>query len=298
MLRTAALILVVNGLTLPVFAEDNTSKLPKNSINCAQFKKVGPQEWIEVGTAVFSLGSIDDINLTGQPVKPGFFKFDGIDLFPVLDQKCGTAALGDVTKTSSGIAPELAAAVAVMPADKKAEHLQETPSPETAQMLAPALVKTAESQLASKCAGRKVVYVADGLADKAGGGALIEISFDNKPNGEGSSDFAIRKAKNNELEWTYKGGMKQGRFIFATMPGEANNTGLFTTTSVRSVRNESISLAPSFIKPNREGTGEAVLYVHGLRPLFASKQGSHRFKFEGKRPSEPLPEAYYFDRCE
>jgi hypothetical protein len=308
MLRTVALILIMSGLALSAFAKDNAPNLPKNSIDCAQFKKVGPQQWIELGTAIFSLGSIDDINLTDQPVKPGFFKFDGIDLFSVLDQKCGTAALDEASKSSSDTAAEPALAVGVLSADPKAEHSQKTPSLETAQTPPPtppkkpppvAPGKASENQPAGKCANRKAVYVADGLAEGAGSSALIEIAFDDKLNGEGSSEFAIRKAKNNELEWTYKGIIKRGRFIFAAnTPREANSAGWFPLTSVRSVRNESVSLAQSFIKPNREGTGEALLYVHGLRSLFASKHDSHRFKFEGKRPSEPLPEAYYFDRCE
>ena len=63
-------------------AQDKEPALPKNTINCKQFKKTGPQEWIEVGTAVFDLGAINDINLTDQPVTPGYFKFGGIDLYP------------------------------------------------------------------------------------------------------------------------------------------------------------------------------------------------------------------------
>ena len=55
MLRTAA-ILIVTGFTLPAIAQDKGPQLPKNSIDCTQFKKTGPKEWIEVGTAVFDLG--------------------------------------------------------------------------------------------------------------------------------------------------------------------------------------------------------------------------------------------------
>ena len=79
------------GLSMPAAAQDKEGKLPENTIDCKQFKKSGPREWIEVGTAVFDLGKVRDINLTDQPVTPGYFKFGGIELYAVLDGKCGAA---------------------------------------------------------------------------------------------------------------------------------------------------------------------------------------------------------------
>jgi hypothetical protein len=57
-------------------------------------------------------------------------------------------------------------------------------------------------------------------------------------------------------------------------------------------------LEPHYIKPNRDGTGEPILYVAGLHKLSASKKNGRAAKIEGKRPPEVLPEVFYFDRCE
>ena len=83
---------------MPAAAQDKEARLPENTIDCKQFKKTGPQEWIEVETAVFDLGKITDINLTNQPVKPRSFKFGGVDLYPVLEGKCGAALYFDQGK--------------------------------------------------------------------------------------------------------------------------------------------------------------------------------------------------------
>jgi tetratricopeptide (TPR) repeat protein len=92
MIRPALMLIVATGFVTSAAAQEKEARLPENTIDCKQFKKTGPQEWIEVGTAVFDLGKIADINLTNQPVKPRSFKFGGIDLYPVLEGKCGAAA--------------------------------------------------------------------------------------------------------------------------------------------------------------------------------------------------------------
>ena len=89
MLRQILIFISAIGFWMPAVAQDKVPALPKNTVDCKQFKKTGPKEWIEVGTAVFDLGGIKDINLTDQPVTPGYFKFGGIDLYPVLEGKCG-----------------------------------------------------------------------------------------------------------------------------------------------------------------------------------------------------------------
>ena len=150
------------------------------------------------------------------------------------------------------------------------------------------------------CEDRKSIYVADGLGEPAGGRAQVEIVFKNKMDGYESSgpnsEFIIREYKNNELEWVYKGKNRQGRFMFTPLASRhINSFGDFISTSAR---HDSVVLVPSFVKPKRDGTGEPILYLSGLRALFASKETTHHFKFEGKPPSEFLPEAFYFDRCE
>jgi hypothetical protein len=289
-------MLILGALTVPAGAEEATPKLPKNTINCAQFKKTGPKEWTEAGTAVFDLGSVGDINLTGQPVTPGFFKFDGIDLYPVLEQKCGAAGPDAAEPLAPGVTAQ-----PVLAAGEKTPSPEPSPAPPAPVQEAapPNALKTARNEAGGACGGGKSVYAAQAPADGAGDGASIEFAFESKTSGEGASEFLIRKTKNGEQEWVYKGRMRQGRFIFAAaVPRETNNGGRFTLASAPPVRTESVSLTPDFIKPNRDGTGEAILYVHGLRWLFASREDSRRFKFEGKRPAGPLPEIFYFERCE
>lgn len=92
MLRRASIFILALGFAMPAAAQDKETRLPENTIDCKQFKKTGPEEWMEAGTAVFDLGKIPDINLTNQPVKPRSFKFGGIDLYPVLEAKCGAPA--------------------------------------------------------------------------------------------------------------------------------------------------------------------------------------------------------------
>ncbi len=89
MFRPVLIFMTIAGFSLPAVAQDKETALAENTIDCKQFKKTGAQEWIEVGTAVFDLGKIKDINLTDQPVRPQTFKFGGIDLYPVLEAKCG-----------------------------------------------------------------------------------------------------------------------------------------------------------------------------------------------------------------
>ncbi len=91
MFGPALIFITAIGFAAPAAAQDNSPRLPQNTIDCKQFKKTGLQEWSEVGTAVFDLADVPDINLTGQPVTPRSFKFGGVDLYPVLEEKCGAA---------------------------------------------------------------------------------------------------------------------------------------------------------------------------------------------------------------
>ncbi len=299
MLRTAA-ILIVTGFTLPAIAQDKAPQLPKNSIDCTQFKKTGPKEWIEVGTAVFDLGSIKDISLTNQPVTPGYFKFDGIDVYPVLEQKCGAPAQEAPAKEAE---PNMAALTeltqqSVNPKagpDDSAAAAPRAPAPPASEDPIPAPEgRIAENQQGKSCGDRKSVYVADGLA-----GAALEIAFQNKNGGEmrssPDSEFVIRQLKNNEPDWVYKGKYRHGRFLFALKPIRERG---FMPATISIARQDSVALVPGFIKPTRNGIGEPILYLSGLQALFASKETTRRLKIEGKTPAELLPEAFYLDRCE
>jgi hypothetical protein len=337
MLRTAA-ILIVAGFALPAIAEDKAAQLPRNSIDCNQFKKTGPKEWMEVGTAVFGLGSVNDINLTNQPVTPGYFKFGGFDVYPVLEQKCGAPAQeapaqpaaaqpaaakdaepGKPSSTelsqqtvSPKAGPDHVPAAAAKDAEPGKPSLtelsQQTVSPKVGPddvpaaaalpPAAPASVdpipapegKIAENQQDKSCGERKSVYIADG--PEAG---AVEIAFQNKNVSSPDSEFLIRQLKGNEPGWVYKGKYRHGRFLFVLKPIRERG---FMRATISFARQDSEALVSAFIKPNRNGTGEPILYLSGLQALFASKETIRRLKIEGKSPAGLLPETFYFDRCE
>ncbi len=378
MFRNALILISAIGLAMPAAAQDKGSKLPENTIDCRQFKKSGPQEWIEVGTAVFDLGQITDINLTAQPVRPRSFKFGGIDLYPVLEGKCGAAAYFNQGKTDQAkgnvdsalanfnqailldpknaeafdlrgslyagkgdyaraiadydealrLDPKLESAAshktgaqealakgsasnapaepqitlqeagAVLKKGLDANGTASTPVqiPEQAhkdQALPKAEDKYASLAIPSQsgsCRAKKSIYVADGVADEKGVRSVIELVFENRQDGAVSganSEFVIRESKNNQIQWTYKGKTVQ-----------KNNSGYLEFTPIQVRRKRPVVLALNYIKPSRDGSGEAILYLGGLHALFASEDLVRALKFEGERPAKPLPEVFYFDRCE
>ena len=291
MLRQILIFISAIGFWMPAVAQDKVSALPKNTVDCKQFKKTGPKEWIEVGTAVFDLGAIKDINLTDQPVTPGYFKFGGIDLYPVLEGKCSVPA-------SPAPAPQ-PALMAAGPIQK--EELDPSGDPAKAGQLpaqpgedqgAPTLVSKKadlESERESgSCPSKKLVYAANG---PGGAESEIELVFESKHKEDlesvVNSEFEIREYRNDLLGWTYK-----GKFLQKEAPSR------FGFPLFEPRRRRHALLEPHYIKPNRDGTGEPILYVAGLHKLSASKKNGRAAKIEGKRPPEILPEVFYFDRCE
>ncbi len=310
--RIAVVVLSAIVSVSPAFSQEQGQKLPANTIDCGQFKKSGAHEWTETGTAVFDLGGIRDIHLTNQPVTPGAYKFGGVDVYPVLDQKCGAAPASDGLFVGNASNSKAEAAVtlvqsAVVPKVEGDKDKVPLSSPEVPAQLNASAQKPKDEIAAGEpehmpCGDKSSVYIADALTETAAGKALVEIVFKNKMDGEEknkpNSEFMIRGYINNELEWTYKGRIRQGRFVFTPIPSkQRSNIRELIHTATPPVRQDNIVLVPAFIKPDRKGAGEAILYLSGIHPIFA-KENSHRFKFEGKRPSEYLPEAFYPDRCE
>ena len=303
MARQILIVISALGFSLPAIAQDKEPAVPKNTINCKQFRKTGPREWIEVGTAVFDLGAIKDINLTDQPVTPGYFKFGGIDLYPVLDGKCGAPAsntapapqpalmaAGPILKEEVDQSPHAARAVqpAAQPGDRQA-----VPTSKGNDQGAPTSVsrKADSEQETGLCPSRKLVYAANGPGGVESDASVIELIFDSKHKDDletaANSAFELREYRNNETGWTYTGKFLQreasSRFGFL----------LFQPRKRKPVLTE-----PHYIKPNRDGTGEPILYVAGLRKLAASQKNGRAARNEGKRPPDVLPEVFYFDRCE
>lgn len=300
MFRTAAMFISVIGFAMPAIAQDKEPGLPENTIDCKQFKRTGPQEWIEAGTAVFDLGKIKDINLTNQPVTPRYFKFGGFDLYTVVEQKCGAAA-----DSNPGGATAQAPASSEQAAVPKPELKQDKSEPVSLQMptqanmeAVPVLEVVKRQSESTSCGDKKSIYVADGFAGAEVDGGLIEIVF-NKEITASHTDFIIREFRKNKFEWIYKGMKVQENFMFT--PAHARQEKKFSPlifTPVHFSREKPVVLTLNYVRPNRNGTGEAILFLSGLRALFASKENVHRYRFEGNLPSQPLPEAFYFDRCE
>jgi hypothetical protein len=63
-----------------------------NNIDCSEWQKEQDGTWTQHqnGKPV-SFGSTTDLHIAGAPVNPGAFRFNGIDLFEVLNAKCGKA---------------------------------------------------------------------------------------------------------------------------------------------------------------------------------------------------------------
>jgi hypothetical protein len=298
MMKSAAFLLLIASF-VPAKAEDYAATLPKNTIDCSQFKKIGPNKWIKAGTAIFDLGAVRDIHLTDQPVMPGSFRFGGIDVFPVLEEKCGSAEAAKDEAATELPALSMARATADADLDRK-EKLAAQAAPSVVSVSPPAIkTEVAKNGLENRCEGAKSVYVADVVSEAEGGKSLVEIVLDLQQNSDRNPGFVMKRLKNNEVEWVYRGAMRKERLVFAyTERTQIQGGGWYMPASATSFRQRSEALTPSFIKRNREGTGEAILYIDGLQSLFVTKGSARRFKFEGKRPSETLPEAFYFDRCE
>ncbi len=295
MFRQVLIFISAVGFWMPAVAQDEVSTSPKNTVDCKQFKKTGPKEWIEVGTAVFDLGEIKDINLTDQPVTPGYFKFGGIDLYPVLEGKCGDPA----SHTAPVPQPALMAVGPILKEEldpsRDAAKAGQLPVPPGKDQGAPASVSSKadlESERESgSCPSKKLVYAANGPGGIESDPSVIELIFESehKEDLETSvnSEFEIREYRNNQVGWTYK-----GKFLQKETPSR------FEFPLFQPRKRKPALLEPHYIKPNRDGTGEPILYVAGLHKLSGSKKNGRAAKIEGKRPPEDLPEVFYFDRCE
>jgi hypothetical protein len=295
MFKQVLIFISAVGFSMPAVAQDKVSALPKNTIDCKQFKRTGPKEWIEVGTAVFDLGSIKDITLTDQPVTPGYFKFGGLDLYPVLEGKCGDHA--------SDPAPvQQPALMAVGPILKeeldprrdaaKAGQLPVQPGKDQGVPTPVSRKTDVESERGGgSCPSKKLVYAASAAGGIESDASVIELTFEREHKEDletaVNSEFEIREYRNNQVGWTYK-----GKFLQKETPSRFEFS-LFQTRKRRPVL-----LEPHYIKPNRDGTGEPILYVAGLHKLSASKKNRRTAKIEGKPTPEVLPEVFYFDRCE
>ena len=106
MFRQVLILISAIGFWMPAVAQDKVWALPKNTVDCKQFKRTGPKEWIEVGTAVFDFGRNQGHQSHGSARNAGIFQIRRDRPVPVLEGKCGDHA----SNTASVPQPALMAA--------------------------------------------------------------------------------------------------------------------------------------------------------------------------------------------
>jgi hypothetical protein len=66
--------------------------LPQNTIDCAAFIKRANGSWYVGGTTTFDFGSHKNNILARTEIHRRYMTFDGVDLFDILERKCGPRA--------------------------------------------------------------------------------------------------------------------------------------------------------------------------------------------------------------
>ena len=104
------------------------------------------------------------------------------------------------------------------------------------------------------CPSKKLVYAANGLGGIESDASVIELIFESEHKEDletaVNSEFEIREYRNNQVEWTYK-----GKFLQRETPSR------FEFSLFQPRRRKPVLVEPHYIKPNRDGTGEPILYV-------------------------------------
>lgn len=87
MLRIAA-VLIAGWFIVPAAAED---ALPRNTIDCQAFVKDENGSWRVRGEiTTFDIGDINSLSVGPVPIAPGALHVGGVDLYEVLEKKCGS----------------------------------------------------------------------------------------------------------------------------------------------------------------------------------------------------------------
>jgi len=79
------------GLTLAfgTVAQAQIDRVPENTINCADFRKIDASTWVTTRLAHFDIGNMKGNGLPPNiPLQRGIFSFEEIDLVDVLDARC------------------------------------------------------------------------------------------------------------------------------------------------------------------------------------------------------------------
>jgi len=84
------------GLTLAfgTVAQAQIDRVPENTINCADFRKIDASTWVTTRLAHFDIGNIKGNGLPPNiPLQRGIFNLEEIDLVDVLDARCAGYAI-------------------------------------------------------------------------------------------------------------------------------------------------------------------------------------------------------------
>ena len=86
---TFGLILAFNTV-----AQAQIDRVPENTINCADFRKIDASTWVTTRLAHFDIGNIKGNGLPPNiPLQRGIFNLEEIDLVDVLDARCAGYAI-------------------------------------------------------------------------------------------------------------------------------------------------------------------------------------------------------------
>lgn len=75
----------------PALAQGNQPELPPNTLGCEGFKKTSDGTWYAEKSDSFHVGDGKEVTVERKVIGPGSHKIGGIDLYVLLERKCGGA---------------------------------------------------------------------------------------------------------------------------------------------------------------------------------------------------------------
>ncbi len=87
-------VLILSGLlagllAAPLGARAEDSPLPPNTLPCDAFTKKSDGTWFATRPVTFDVGNAKNLNLDGGAITPKSQVLGGVDLYVLLDAKCG-----------------------------------------------------------------------------------------------------------------------------------------------------------------------------------------------------------------
>jgi hypothetical protein len=73
----------------PAIAQVGQPELPLDTLSCEGFKKTADGTWYAENPSSFHIGDASKVTVEQQVIGPGSHKVGGIDLYALLERKCG-----------------------------------------------------------------------------------------------------------------------------------------------------------------------------------------------------------------